>query len=294
MKLVLKRELETEEALRKFIVDNNIKVPEYRCAVIALLLDKDGRVILQRRGPKSRDDSGLLADIGGAVEEYDKTLEDAMMRELREEVGESAEINIDGFVGGVLQTKYDPRTNADVNWLFLLYKCTYVGGELLCNEDGKALGYEIYEKYELPVNELLETTNYFWNYYLNEYNKCYSYAMGIGERIKYLDATKFNIVEDDGDYEIIFDKKDELEYNNFIKETIEVGYWNEYFIDDRIVFYFKENEKDIIKYVLKKDNNEEILVKCKEYAEVDFVSVRQMFLDTPFYNKHIDGMIFYD
>ncbi len=294
MRLVLKREFVTEEDLRRYIADNNINVPEFRCAVISMLMDEEGRVIFQRRGPESRDGNGMLAEIGGAVEEYDETLKDAMMRELREEVGESALINIDDFVGGILQTKYDPRTKKDVNWLFLLYKCTYVSGKLECNEEGKSLGYEVYDINELPRSEMLETTRYFWDYYKDGYNKCYSYAMGIGDRIKNLDASRFNIVEDDGDYEIIFDKKDELEYKKFIIDNLEVGYWNEYFIDDKIVFYFKENEKEVRRYILSSLNNEEVLVKCREFAEADFVSIRQMFIDTPFYNKHIEGMVFYD
>lgn len=294
MKLVLKREFELESDLREYIDNNFNDMPLYRCAVIGMLFDKDGNVIFQRRGPKSRDGNGMLAEIGGAVEEYDKTFKNALMRELREEVGSSAEINIDEFIGGMLQTKFDSRTGKDVNWLFLLYKCTYEAGELKCNEEGKSLGYEVYGKENLPYEEMLDTTKYFWDYYNNGYNKCYSYAMGIGDRIKNLDATKFNITEDDGDYEIIFDKKDEVEYKKFIVDNLEVGYWNEYFVDDQVVFYFRESDKEIRRYILNQDNNEEILVKCREFAEADFVSVRQMYIDTPFYKKYMDGVVFYD
>ncbi|MDE5888985.1 MAG: NUDIX hydrolase [Bacilli bacterium] len=161
MKLILKREFETEFDLRKYIADNKIDMPEFRCAVIGMLFDKDGNVIFQRRGPESRDGSGMLAEIGGAVEDYDKTLKDAMMRELREEVGEKAQINIDDFVGGVLQTKYDSRTKKDVNWLFLLYKCTHVSGELGCHEEGKALGCEVYDINELPEEDMEPSREFF-------------------------------------------------------------------------------------------------------------------------------------
>lgn len=294
MRLLLKKEFELESDLRNYIACNFDDVPEYRCAVIGMLFDKDGNVIFQRRGPKSRDGNGKLAEIGGAVEEYDKTFKDALMRELREEVGSSAEISIDNFIGGILQNKYDSRTGKDVNWLFLLYQCTYVNGELRCNEEGKSLGYEVYGKDDLPYDEMLDTTKYFWDYYNNGYNKCYSYVMGIGDKIKNLDATKFDIVSDDGDYEITFDKKYELEYKKFIVENLEVGYWNEYYVDDQVIFYFKESEKEIRRYILNQDNNEEILVKCKEFAEADFVSIRQMYIDTPFYKKHMDGVVFYD
>lgn len=294
MKLVLKREFEKEVDLREYIKKNFKDMPLYRCAVIGMLFDKDGNIILQRRGPKSRDGNGRLAEVGGAVEECDKTFKEALIRELKEEVGDSVQISIDDFIGGVLENKYDSRTGKDVNWLFLLYNCTYKSGELKCNEEGKSLGYETYGKNEMPYDEMLETTKYFWNYYNNDYNKCYSYAMGIGDRIRNLDKDKFDIVLDDGDYEIIFDKKDELEYKNFILDNLEVGYWNEYFIDDKVVFYFRESEKEFRRYILSKDNNEKILNKCREFAEADFTSVRQMYMDTPFYKKHMDGVVFYD
>lgn len=65
------REVVDEKDLEVYLKSTGLKLPEYRCAVIALILDKDGRVLLQRRGPKSRDEVGKLEDIGGAVEESD-------------------------------------------------------------------------------------------------------------------------------------------------------------------------------------------------------------------------------
>ena len=143
-------------------------MPEYRCAVIALILDKDGRVLLQRRGPKSRDEVGKLEDIGGAVEESDLTFRDAMKREIVEEAGSDINFSIDELVGASLITKYDSRTDKDVNWFFLLYKCTYIDGELKINEPGKCLGYEFYLQEDFPHNEVANTTLKFWEFYTIE------------------------------------------------------------------------------------------------------------------------------
>lgn len=294
MKLIIKKEFPTEKSLRKYIKEKNIEMPEYRLAVIALLCDLEGNIILQRRGNTARDESGKLAEIGGAVEKKDKTLRAALKRELTEEVGKNAEISIDDFISGILQTKFDPRTNQDVNWLFLTYKCTLKKGQLKCNEQGKSIGYETYQKDALPTSEMLKTSKYFLDYYLNHYNKCYSYAMGIGEKISLLDKEKFQINEDEGDYEITFDKENTTTYENFIKENLSVGYWNEYLIDDTIVFLFKENETTVKKYILSKDNNEEVLYMCCSYAEAEFPSIRKMFLETPFYADKLGGIIFYD
>ena len=110
----------------------------------------------------------MLEDIGGAVEIYDKTFREAMNREIREEVGEDINYIIDGLLGACLITKYDSRNDRDINRLFLLYKCTYIDGELHIKEPGKCLGYEFYKQDELPNDEVAQTTMKFWKLYCNE------------------------------------------------------------------------------------------------------------------------------
>lgn len=161
------RDIIDEKDLEKFLKDCEIKLPEYRCAVIALFMDKNDNILLQRRGPKSRDEVNKLEDIGGAVEGKDISFREAMDREIIEEAGNDFNYTIDELIGASLVTKYDSRTNKDVNWLFLLYKCTYIDGELKINEPGKCLGYEFYKKEELPIKEVANTTIEFWNYYFD-------------------------------------------------------------------------------------------------------------------------------
>ena len=168
MYIQINNDINNIDELNFYLKENNIKVPEYRPAVIALFVDNNGRILLQRRGPKSRDEVGKLEDIGGAVENGDKSFIDAMHREITEEVGNSINYTLDKLIGGCLINKYDSRTNSYVNWFFLLYKCTYIDGELLINEPGKCLGYEFYKYNELPVEEVANTTMDFWRYYYNE------------------------------------------------------------------------------------------------------------------------------
>ena len=155
--------------LAEYLKQHNLDLPEYRPAVIALIVNQNNKILLQRRGPKSRDEQFKLEDIGGAYEEDDLTFRAAMNREIREEVGENAKINIDFFVGAFLINKFDSRTNTYVNWLFLLYKCTYLGGELQIAEPGKCLGYEFYSYKDLPLKEIADTTKEFWHFYHQEY-----------------------------------------------------------------------------------------------------------------------------
>lgn len=164
------RDINTKEELECYIKEKDLKLPEYRTAVIALILDKDGRILLQRRGPKSRDEIGKLEDIGGAVESIDNNFREAMHREIIEEVGNDINYTIDELVDACLVNKFDSRSNNYVNWLFLLYKCTYIDGELIINEPGKCLGYEFYRYDELPRKEVAKTTLDFWEYYYNKKN----------------------------------------------------------------------------------------------------------------------------
>ena len=161
MELLFKDNVVTREDVNNIIKKNNINVSNYRLAVIVRLEDMEGNIILQRRGPKSRDEHNKLEDIGGALEDSDLNLVDGLYREIREEVGELAQIEIKDFVGAVLETKFDIRSNSDVNWLFCIYDGIYKGGQLLINEPGKCLGYEFYKKDNLPIEEMSYTSVYF-------------------------------------------------------------------------------------------------------------------------------------
>lgn len=161
MQLVFKEPVINKKDVINILKKNNINLPPYRLAVIVILEDEQGNIILQRRGPKSRDEFNRLEDIGGAVEEYDDNLIEALKREIKEEVGEEANITIEEFIGAVLETKYDPYTNQNINWLFCLYHGIYHDGKLLINEPGKCLGYEFYKYDNLPHAELSKTSEYF-------------------------------------------------------------------------------------------------------------------------------------
>ena len=162
-------EVKTPKELEKYLEEHKIDIPEYRPAVIALIVNDENKILLQRRGPKSRDEQYKLEDIGGAYEEDDKNFRKALIREIREEVGNEVQIDINYFAGAFLITKFDRRTNKDVNWLFLLYRCTYRGGNLVNNEEGKSLGYEFYKYEDLVNSDATETVLTFWNFYHNEY-----------------------------------------------------------------------------------------------------------------------------
>ncbi len=57
--------------------------------VVFIVHDGTGRVLMQKRGPKARDENGAW-DIGGGAVEFGESIDEAVRRELDEELGTSA------------------------------------------------------------------------------------------------------------------------------------------------------------------------------------------------------------
>ena len=131
--------------------------PNQKLAVIAHIKDVNGKILLQQRGPKSRDENGLFQDISGKIEEYDASFKDALLRELKEEVGTDAKININSTLG-----IYHLYKN-NINWLFIVFDCLYLNGELKIMEVGKCLGYKLFDYDEISNSDVVTKSSKFLN-----------------------------------------------------------------------------------------------------------------------------------
>ena len=109
----------------------------------------------------------------------------------------------------------------------------------------------------------------------------YSYVMGIKD-VEKLRNCGFNIERINENYGIIFTKEQEKQYEEFIIQNLEPGYWNEY-LGERFVFIFKYPDNSIRKYIYNENNEQEILNLCSEFAEYKFTSIMQMLKDNDFY-----------
>lgn len=165
IKLLFTDEVNTREELVNKLNDLNINL-DYKLGVIGMIIDKDDKIILQRRGPKASGDCNRLSDMGGAVEDIDVTFKDALLRELREECGDKFNVEFDGFICAFVKNYFDNRLQKQINRIFLVYKLNYVSGEFLINEPGKALGYEWYDVNKIPKDEVMETSLFINDLYL--------------------------------------------------------------------------------------------------------------------------------
>lgn len=127
------------EDIQKFNFDNQ------RIGVIAHIEDKNGKILLQQRGLKSRDENGLYEDVGGSVENSDVDFKSAIIREMQEEMGNDANIKI--FDSTNIYHCYKNNTN----WIFVIFKGQYINGNINIMEPEKCLGYKFFT-YDEAIN----------------------------------------------------------------------------------------------------------------------------------------------
>ena len=148
------QEVKDMKELKEVLKDNKEISKDYEVAVIVYAFDKENKIIFQRRGPGCRDERLKLETIGGRVKESDIDFKTALNREIIEEVGTEANIEIDEFIISTYATTFDDRYNKEQTWIYIVYKGTLKNGELKIAEPNKCLGYERYKIGEVDENEL--------------------------------------------------------------------------------------------------------------------------------------------
>lgn len=111
-------------------------------------------------------------------------------------------------------------------------------------------------KYKLPVIRVVAPNVEFYR----------SYLMG-GKNITDKELVKLNIKiieQTKSGRKIEIPKRNILKYEELVKSKMEPGYWNEY-VGDKIVFIFKEKNSQIMRYVLKTNNERDISDLAAKY-----------------------------
>ncbi len=148
---------------------NCSEVPsDYQVAVIVFAFDNEKHLILQRRGPACRDERFKLEGIGGGVKNTDADFRSALQREITEEVGTKAKIQIGEFITAILEKTFDLREQKEKYWILLAYKGTHEGGKLEIAEPMKNLGYEKYRIEEVDEEELSVAARKFYEIMKNK------------------------------------------------------------------------------------------------------------------------------
>lgn len=130
-------------------------LPEkFYVAVEANIFDENKKWVLMRRGPGCKDGRLKLEGIGGGIEETDSSFIQGLKREIAEEAGIDAEIEIKGFLYARTEEIFDLHANVNKLWIILSYIAVLKGGEMKIIEPDKNLGYERFNIDEIDTNEL--------------------------------------------------------------------------------------------------------------------------------------------
>lgn len=137
MTRIIEQEIDTVAQLREMLVGCPGLSPDSSIAVEALIFDEYGRWILRERGQLAQDEVGKLEGIGGRVE-TNGNLRDELHREITEEIGTNAEVEIVAF----LEIKTDRIHRLDnhqefTDWVIVSYLCKHVAAKLQICEPRK-------------------------------------------------------------------------------------------------------------------------------------------------------------
>lgn len=169
MKLFSK-EVKDMNELNEIIKNNKEISKEYEVAVIVYAFDSENKIVFQRRGLGCRDEQLKLETIGGRVKKSDIDFRTALKREITEEVGTNANIELQEFIVSTYARTFDVRNNKEQDWIYLVYKGNLKSGELKIAEPNKCLGYERYKIGEVDENELSKGARELYNIVSEKYS----------------------------------------------------------------------------------------------------------------------------
>ena len=141
-----------DEVIEKVIY--NPELHKIKVCVVCVLYDKDGLIVLHRRGVKARDEIGKLEAIGGSVNRSDGEFRDALMRELNEEVGDKAKYELGKFICAQHTQHFDNNIGEMIDWVVLCYEGKVLSGELVNMEPDRCV--ELTHK---TIDEYLEDSD---------------------------------------------------------------------------------------------------------------------------------------
>ena len=133
-------------------------------AVEGLVLNDEGQVVLIKRGPMCRDNIGLLEGIGGQCHDSER-FRDALHREIAEEVGTAAIIEIERFSHMRLQHEREGASGASAKWIVVSYICRWRSGPLTVTEPAKNSGFHLVDPHAFGAADLAPSARFSLNIY---------------------------------------------------------------------------------------------------------------------------------
>lgn len=115
----------------------------------------------------------------------------------------------------------------------------------------------------------------------------YSYVMGATDEILNLQNHGFIIEKEWDNYKISFPSDKANLWEEFIGQNLQVGYWNEYILENKSIVFLFHLEDGIKRYEVFNFQNDEVLSLCEKLCECKFESIYSMLKSNGFYNRFI-------
>lgn len=116
----------------------NDPATKYPVLVVCALIERDGKVLLERRAPAGIPGLDLMFDLPGGKVENGESPRDAIVRELQEELGVTVEPL--GLLPELKQSAWDYGKGVR-HWILATYRCRIVDGEPRFGENLRWLSY---------------------------------------------------------------------------------------------------------------------------------------------------------
>lgn len=215
-------------------------------------------------------------EIPGGHRELGETINEAAKRELIEETG-SINFHLYPLTAYCVES-----TNEKTYGMLFLAKITKLG---VLSENSEIGTVDVFDS--IP-NELTypKIQPHLFEYAMTNNQPCYSYVMGIDNSILSLRNQGFNIKPDGDNYTVSFPKYKAAVWEEFITNHLQLEYWNEYLIDDKVIFMF-HLEDGIKRFEVEAYDNEEVLKLCEKLCDCKFESIKDMLVGNWFYKENL-------
>jgi ADP-ribose pyrophosphatase YjhB (NUDIX family) len=143
---------------------------EYRLAVEANIFNADGNLLLQKRGPKARDERGKFEGVGGELGNS-LDLHDHLRKEICEEIGEKIVVNIDALFE-VRPVVFEELGIGPQDWIVVSYLCRLISGKPRVVDSERTSELRLFslpEAYALSESQLSRSTFRFLELYRTKY-----------------------------------------------------------------------------------------------------------------------------
>jgi Calcineurin-like phosphoesterase/NUDIX domain len=152
--------LKTRAQLNAYFKREAYNTEGYRIAVEAHIFDAKGRILLQERGVKARDEVGKLEGIGGELRD-EADLHETLQDKIKKELGDKVVVRIDDLLE-IRPVRFIENGKGPQDWFIVSYLCRLVSGEPVSPDTSVVATlhfFTLQELYDIPDEELSRSTS---------------------------------------------------------------------------------------------------------------------------------------